>query len=114
MGWDKEYSTLINKRKLSYKKLISCPSRENLINYRNTSLLVRKKIQKKKRNNFRNFVSSLDISLKTQLNFVSSLDMSLKTQLNCKSGNRYLSSINLSSILFIIFSNFKIQEAKDL
>jgi len=60
--WDKECAILVNKRKWAYKKLSKCPSRENLLNYRKISSEVRKKLQKKKRNNFREFVSSLNLA----------------------------------------------------
>jgi len=46
---DKECAILINKRKWAYKKLSKCPSRKNLVNYRNISSYVRKELHKKKR-----------------------------------------------------------------
>jgi len=60
--WDKECAILVNKRKWAYKKLSKCQSRDNLLNYRNISTMVRKELQKKKRNSFREFVSSLNLA----------------------------------------------------
>jgi len=52
----------LNKRKWTYKKLSKCPSRNNLINYRNVSTMIRKELQKKKRNSFREFVGNLNLA----------------------------------------------------
>jgi len=60
--WDKNCAILVNKRKWAYKKFSKCPSRENLLNYRNISSSVRKELQKKKRNSFREFVNSLNLA----------------------------------------------------
>jgi len=57
--WDVECEILLNKRKRAFKKLSRCPSRINLSEYRNISSFVRKELQKKKRNSFRDFVSDL-------------------------------------------------------
>jgi len=54
--WDKDCAILVNKRKWAFKKLSKCPSRDNLLNYRNISTMVRKELQKKKRNSFRDFL----------------------------------------------------------
>jgi len=59
--WDRECDILINKRKWAFKTLSRRPTRENLINYRRVSSLVRKELQKKKRNSFRDFVSNLNL-----------------------------------------------------
>jgi len=60
--WDKECSDSVNKRKLSFKNFIRNPSRESLIEYRRISQCgeTRRKLNKKKRTSFRNFVDSLD------------------------------------------------------
>jgi len=60
--WDTECEILVNKRKWVFKKLVRCPSRDNMLNYRNISSSVRKELQKKKRNSFRDFVSSLSLA----------------------------------------------------
>jgi len=60
--WDSECDILVKKRKWAFKKLARCPSRDNLLNYRNISSLVRKELNKKKRNSFRDFVSGLNLA----------------------------------------------------
>jgi len=60
--WDGECERLVVKRKRAYKKLANCPSRENLVNYRNISGQTRKGLQKRKRENFRDFVNDLNLA----------------------------------------------------
>jgi len=61
LWWDKECERLVNKRKWAYKRLAKCPSRENLLAYRSISAQTRKGLQKKKRDNFRDFVKDLNL-----------------------------------------------------
>jgi len=63
LWWDKECEILVNKRKFAFKKLAKCPSKENLFNYRSISSLVRKGLQRKKRESFRDFVKGLNMTL---------------------------------------------------
>jgi len=61
LWWDNDCFKIINKRKMSYKKFVCHPSRENLFEYRKVSMNTRKEIKRKKRENFKNFVSNLNL-----------------------------------------------------
>jgi len=45
-----------------YKKFVCNPTRENLMSYRKILLIVRKEINKRKRINFKSFVSNLNLT----------------------------------------------------
>jgi len=49
--WDEECSKIISKRKRNYKKFVCFPFR-NLLEYRKLSMIVRKNINRKKREVF--------------------------------------------------------------
>jgi len=61
LWWDSDCSNMINKRKLSYKKFANNSLKTNLLEHRIISQNTRKELNKKKRNNFRKFVDSLNL-----------------------------------------------------